>query len=171
MKSGISTLKTETGDFLNEQDLERYIRLYHGTIYRLGLSFLKNSADSEDLCSEVFFRLYKYNGIFEADENCKAWLIRVAANLAKSQLKSVWHSRRSELDENIPKEEIPDYGLYEAVMKLPQKYSIVIHLYYFEGYSAKEIAEIIKVPVSTVTTRLTRGRRQLKTLIEKESLQ
>lgn len=84
---------------MEEKELARYIELYHGTIYRLAYSCLKNSADADDICSEVFFRLYRYKGSFEADENCKAWLIRVAVNLARNQLKSAWRTRRTELIE------------------------------------------------------------------------
>ncbi len=153
---------------MDEKELARYIELYHGTVYRLAYSYLKNSADAEDICSEAFFRLYKYAGSFEADKNCKAWLMRVTVNMAKNQLKSAWYSRRSELDESIPAENIPDPELYEKVMKLPPKYRLVIHLYYFEGYSVKEISFITKTPVSTVTTQLGRARKQLKNLIEKE---
>lgn len=153
---------------MDEKELARYIELYHGTVYRLAYSYLKNCADAEDVCSEAFFRLYKYTGSFKTDENCKAWLMRVTVNMAKNQLKSVWYCKRSELDENIPTENIPDPELYEKVMKLPPKYRLVIHLYYFEGYSVKEISFITKTPVSTVTTQLGRARKQLKTLIEKE---
>ena len=153
---------------MDEKEFARYIELYHGTVYRLAYSYLKNCADAEDVCSEAFFRLYKYTGSFETDENCKAWLMRVTVNMAKNQLKSVWYCKRSELDENIPTENIPDPELYEKVMKLPPKYRLVIHLYYFEGYSVKEISYIAKTPVSTVTTQLGRARKQLKTLIEKE---
>lgn len=153
---------------MEENDLKRYITLYHGAIYRLAYSYLKNNADAEDICSEVFFRLYKYKGEFAADENCKAWLMRVAVNLAKNQLKSVWFARRTELDETIPAQAENDPELYEQVMKLPPKYRLVIHLYYFEGYSAKEIGQLTGTPVSTVTTHLARARKQLKDLIEKE---
>ena len=156
---------------MEEKELARYIELYHGTIYRLAYSCLKNRADADDICSEVFFRLYRYKGSFEADENCKAWLIRVAVNLARNQLKSAWRTRRTELDENIPEEVKHDSDLYGQVMQLPPKYRLVIHLYYYEGYSGKEIARITGTPVSTVTTQLARARKQLKEAILKEGLQ
>lgn len=155
---------------MTEEALEKYIGLYHGTVFRLAYSYLKNRADAEDICEEAFIRLYSYNGAFEADENCKAWLMRVTVNLSKNMLKSCWLSRRAEFDEDIPAQAQEDAGISEAVKKLAPKYRLVIHLYYYEGCSAKEISEITGTPVSTVTTRLSRARERLKAIIEKENL-
>lgn len=155
---------------MNEDNLKKYIALFHGTIYRLAFSYLKNYTDAEDVCQEAFIKLYNYKGEFERDENCKAWLIRVAVNISKNMLKSSWLLKRTELDENIPAETEEEYELMEKIMKLPEKYRLVIHLYYFEGYSAKEISEITGTPVSTVTTQLSRAREQLKKVILKEGL-
>lgn len=155
---------------MTEEMLEKYISLYHGAVFRLAYSCLKNRADAEDVCEEAFIRLYLHDGTFEADENCRAWLMRVAVNLSRNMLKSCWFSRRTELDENIPAKAHEDYELSRLLKRLNPKYRLVIHLYYYEGYSAKEISEITGTPVSTVTTRLSRAREQLKKILEKENL-
>ena len=154
---------------MTEEELRRYINLYHATVFRLAYSYLRNRADAEDVCEEAFIKLYLYNGSFEADENCKAWLMKVTANLSKNMLKSCWFSRRTELDEKIPALEKDDYFLSEQLKKLSQKYRVIIHLHYYEGYTAKEISEITGTPVSTVTTQLSRAREQLRKIIEKEN--
>ena len=153
---------------MTEEKLKKYIDLYHGALFRLAYSYLKNSADAEDICEEVFIKLYSYNGAFETDENCRAWLFRVAVNLSKNMLKSCWFSKRTELDENIPAKAETDFELWELIKALPPKYRLVIHLYYYEGYSAKEISKITETPVSTVTSQLSRAREKLKGIIEKE---
>lgn len=148
--------------------LERYIGLYHGTVYRLAYSYTRNSADAEDITQEAFLRLYRFNGEFAADENCKAWLLRVTVNLSKNLLRSSWFTKREELSEDIPSADREDLGLIECVMSLPPKYRAVIHLYYYEGYSSKEIADILGITLTAVTTRLKRGREKLKELLLKE---
>ena len=158
------------GDGLTEEMLKKYISLYHGAVFRLAYSYLKNRADAEDVCEEAFIKLYLYDGSFETDENCRAWLMKVTVNLSKNMLKSCWFSRREELDESTPAQVCEDYGLAQPMKKLPPKYRLVIHLYYYEGYTAKEISEITGTPVSTVTTQMSRARAQLKKIIEKENL-
>lgn len=153
---------------MDAKQLETYITLYHTTVYRVAYSYVKNSADAEDICQEAFLKLYKTSEIFESDENCRAWLMKVTVNLSKNLLKSAWITRRDELDDSIQCENAEDNQLIEKVLGLSPKYRIVIHLYYFEGYSVKEIASIIGTSVSTVTTRLARGREQLKKILLKE---
>jgi RNA polymerase sigma-70 factor (ECF subfamily) len=112
-------------------------------------------------------RLYRFKGEFIADENCKAWLLRVTVNLSKNLLKSGWFTKRGELSEDIPSADREDLGLIESVMSLPPKYRAVIHLYYYEGYSVKEIADILGISPENVRKRLQHGRKYLKHEIER----
>lgn len=156
---------------LSNEALEQYIRLYHGTIYRLALGFVKNTAEAEDICQEAFVKLLDYDGEFAAPENCKAWLIRVTVNLSKNYFKSSRFRRDTELCDNI-REQLPeDYTeLYDSVMSLPVKYRSIVHLYYYEGYSVKEIADILRISASAVTTRLSRARDRLKKILLGEEI-
>lgn len=147
---------------MSNDELTGYVRLFHGAVYRLALSYVKNSAEAEDICQEAFIKLLEYNGSFDTEGNCKAWLIRVTINLSKNLLKSSRFTRCAELDDDLPALDEREHELLETVMSLPPKYRSVIHLYYYEGYSVKEIADILGISASAVTTRLERARRRLK---------
>ena len=153
---------------MTNDELTEYVRMFHGTLYRLAFSYVRNGENAEDICQNTFVKLLGYRGEFGSPENCKAWLIRVTINLSKNLLRSRRSIQLEELDEGIPSLEREEYGLLETVMSLPPKYRAVIHLYYYEGYSVKEIADIIGVTTSTVTTRLSRARERLKEMLSRE---
>jgi RNA polymerase sigma-70 factor (ECF subfamily) len=103
---------------------------------------------------------------FNDDGHIKAWLITVARNLCKNQLKSFWHRKVTCVEEIIlPVKSSGDGEVVKAVLNLPLKYRDVIYLFYFEGYKISELAVILKTNESTVKTRLKRGRELLKTVI------
>ncbi|MBQ4165567.1 MAG: sigma-70 family RNA polymerase sigma factor [Oscillospiraceae bacterium] len=147
---------------MDNEQLTLYIRKYGDTVYRVSYNFVKTPADSEDIVQEVFLKLYRTDKKFESEEHVKAWLIRVAANLAKNHVKAPAQSRRTELDENIPSSDNEDRELHAAMQSLPEKYGIVIYLHYFEGYGTREIASMLKITDSNVKARLKRGREKLK---------
>ena len=153
---------------MNEEELTRYIEKYHSTIFRLSFGYVKNTQDAEDIVQDAFLRLYSSDTFFETDENVKAWLIRVAINLSKDLLKSHWFKRRAELSSDITADVREEEILSDYIKKLKPEYSAVLFLFYYEGYSTKEIAEICKISASAVTTRLARARKQLKKLLLKE---
>ena len=114
-------------------------------------------------------KLYQTDTEFNSDEHLKAWLIRVAVNLSKNFLRDNKRRSGEELDENIPYPEVnKDNELLTYVLKLPEKYRIPIHLFYYEGYSVSQIADILDIPQGTVKIHLKRGREKLKSVLEKE---
>ena len=141
---------------------------FHGAVFRLAYSYVKNRADAEDISQEVFLKLYLSDKAFPTADDVKAWLMRVTINSAKDMLKSLWRKKREELSEDIPFENETDSLLLDSIRKLEPKYSAVIHLFYYEGYSAKEIAQICHTSQTAITTRLSRARKKLKALIEDE---
>lgn len=151
---------------MTDEELTKYIGLYHGTVFRLAFSYIKNREEAEDICQEAFIKLYESRVEFAAPDNCKAWLIRVTINLSKNLLRSARFARTDELDENVALPDEQRRELLESVMRLPPAYRAVIHLYYYEGYSVKEIADMTGTSVSATTTRLSRGRERLKKLLE-----
>ena len=153
---------------MDNDELCRYIKLYHVTVYRAVFSFLHNASEAEDIVQETFVKLFNTNKSFESDEHCKAWLIRTAINLSKNLLKSFRYAHTEELDEAIPIESAAECDLADALAALPIKYRAVIHLHYFEGYSAKEIAKMLGLTVTAVTTRLARAREKLKAFMTAE---
>lgn len=153
---------------MDERELARYIKLFHKAVYRTALSFLHNAAEAEDATQETFVKLFEHDPHFTSDEHCKAWLLRVVINHSKNVLSSFRFARTEELDEAIPVEDLAERDLADALEALPTKYRVVIHLHYFEGYSAKEIADILNLSTTAVTTRLARGREKLRTLMTQD---
>ena len=153
---------------MNNDQLSLFMTRYCDTVFRVAYSFVKDRSDSEDIVQETFLRLYRCEKTFSSEEHIKAWLIRTAANLAKNHVKSAWVSRRAELDDSIPAPQHSDSGLAEAMQKLDRKYSIVIYLHYFEGYSTKEIAPLLGLTESNVKVRLKRGRDKLRDFLTEE---
>ena len=142
---------------------EMYIR--HGrTVYRVCYAFMKNPADTEDAVQDTFFQLIKSGPAFESEEHEKAWLIRTASNICKNALRHWWRRRENIEDfHDLPGSEgIETDEVLQTVMNLPDKYKAVVYLYYYEGYSSVEIAEILKKPQSTVRNCLRDARAILK---------
>ena len=153
-------------------DSEEYIRIaekYTDTVYRAALSYCKNKTDAEDAVQNAFVKLLRTDTQFSDEEHIRKWLIRVTVNECKNVWKSFWHRNIISFDE-LEKE--PEYTepdkqeILSEIMKLPAKYSIVIHLYYYEGYSVKEIAQILSISESNVQIRLMRARNKLKEMLE-----
>lgn len=142
-----------------------YVKRLHKSVYRLAYSYVKNEADAEDICQEAFVKLLLYQGDFPSDEDCKRWLIRVVINLSKNLLSSSHRKRTEELQEDIPFISSEDKELWTLVKSLPPKCSRVIHLFYYEGYSVKEIADILGISRTAVTSQLLRGRKKLRSLL------
>ncbi len=137
----------------------------HGkTVYRVCFAFMKNPADTEDAVQDTFYQLIQKGPAFESEEHEKAWLIRTASNICKNSLKHWWR-KREDIDEHtdIPSDEKYDTdGVFGAVTDLPAKYRAVVYLYYYEGYTSTEIAEILGQPQSTVRNHLREARMLLK---------
>lgn len=160
---------------MDDSALTGYVKRYHKTVFRLAYSYVRNRENAEDICQEAFVKLLDYRDNFSSDEDCKRWLMRVVINLSKNLLKSFRFSRTEQLNEDIPLETAEDGELLTLVKTLPIKYGEVIHLFYYEGYSVNEIADILSISQTAVTSRLMRGRTKLKSLLmegtENEQLQ
>jgi len=141
------------------------VSAYHRTIFRLAFNCLGSRSDAEDIVQDTFLRLYQNKKPFSDQEHKKAFLLRTASNLCKDLLKSSWFRKRAHLDENIPADNSfnkSEEVLSEYILRLKHKYRSVIFLFYYEGYSVREIATILKMSETAVTTSLNRARNQLK---------
>ncbi len=136
---------------------------YGDSLMRIAITYLKSTDDAQDAVQDTLLKYLTKAPRFESDDHEKAWLIRVLINICKNTLTSAYRKNYAELDENISVYDSYSSGLWEVVKTLEPKYRIVIHLFYYEGYSQKEIAKIIKLTESAVATRLQRGRSILKT--------
>ena len=154
--------------YASDETISRIVETYSSMLLRLACTRLDDPADAEDIVQEVFLKLLTARPLFRDSEHEKAWLIRTTLHRASDL-------RRSAARRNVPLEEAaqaaaPQAGseLLTAVRALPEPYSAVIHLYYYEGYSIKEIAKLLGVPTPTVGTRLARGRERLRRLLKED---
>ena len=147
--------------YKSEEFLSASIDRFGDSVYRLALCRLGSEADAEDVFQEVFLRLFKSNTDFNDNEHLKAWLLRVTIQRCNDFHRAV--NRRQ--SQNIPQ----DYSeLWSAVNSLPDNQRTAVHLFYAEGYSTEEIAEVMDCQPSTVRTWLHRGRKELKTMLEED---
>lgn len=142
-------------------DIMELFQKYKDDVYRLAVSYTHSVQEAEDVCQTVFLKLMEQKSIMPGKE--KAWLLQVTANQCKSLLRSArWRKTESLEEKTIMFEKPEQEDVWEAVMKLKPGYRAVIYLYYCEEYSAKEIAGLLKIKESAVTTRLSRARQILK---------
>lgn len=162
--------------------LTQKIEAYSASLYRIAFLQLKNAEDAEDVVQEVFCQYIRTDINFESEEHEKAWLIKVTLNFCKKLWRSAWYRHKAPMPETEPygwntgekrleneyihKEENAE--LMRAVWELPDKYREVIHLFYYEELSVKEIAVICGSQESTVTSQLTRGRNILKKRLKED---
>jgi len=140
---------------------------YGNSILRLAYSYLHNMSDAEDILQDTLFQYMRKAPKFENGEHEKAWLLRVAANLSKNKIKYNKIRETDELMEELIAEKEEDLSfVWEAVKALPEKYREVIHLFYQEGLSTREISEVLKRKESTVRSDLLRGRDKLKNILK-----
>lgn len=158
---------------MTEAEFTDAVKNCNQRLFLIALSFTGNSADAEDILQNVFIKLWKYDKGFENDEHMEKWLTAVTVNESKNFVKSAFFKHSVPIDEkNIGDyysfENTEDYDLFSAVMSLPKKLRTVIHLFYYEDLSVKEISAILKISQSACKTRLNRGRAQLKNFLGDE---
>lgn len=163
---------------MDTREYERIVKKYMDTVYRIAISHTRDALDADDVVQQTFVKLLTKNVNFTDEEHLKRWLIRVCINECNSLFSSFWRKNVNFFDNSSEEEKMTqeraelsftlqeDSDLYEAVKMLPAKCRIVVYLFYYEGYSTKEIAEIIHVREATVRTRLVRARKLLKEVLK-----
>ena len=148
------------------QEAERLVDTYSGLILRLSYTYLKSTQDGEDICQTVLLKLLTGDEVFESPGHEKAWVIRTAINACKDELRS-FRRKAVPLDglAETAAPEPPQSDVLDAVMELPEKYRETIYLFYYEGYSAKEIAALTGRSEAAVSAHLSRGRKKLREML------
>lgn len=140
------------------------MEVYSDMVRRICFVHLKNRHDTEDVFQNVFMKYLLYEGSFESGEHEKAWFARVTINACTDWLRAL--SRRKWVPLDALEEEAildePSREVLEVVLKLPEKYRDVIYLFYYEEYSAVEIAKILGRKENTVYTWLSRAKELLR---------
>lgn len=148
--------------------IENLFCSYKDDVYRLALSYTKSIQEAEDVCQTVFLKLMEQKEITPGKE--RAWLMQVTANTCRNLLRSGWWKRTVPMEETLPAVEPQYTDTWEKVMALPPKYRVLIYLRYYEELTTKEMAQLLHISQSAVTTRLSRARQMLKTALEEVSL-
>lgn len=151
---------------LDAAEAERLVNTYSDLILRLSYTYLKSTQDGEDICQTVLLKLLTGGEVFDSPEHEKAWVIRTAINACKDELRS-FQRKAVPLDElaEAAAPDAPRSDVLDAVMALPEKYREAIYLFYYEGYSTKEIAALTGRSEAAVSAHLSRGRKKLRTIL------
>lgn len=153
--------------YLSDGDIVRIVETYSDMLLRIALNRVKTIPAAEDIVQGVFERLMRRRPIFENREHEKAWLIRTAVNLCLTDLRADSRHGSVPLDENIAQEFGEDsFEVLDAVQTLPTPDRYAVYLYYYEGYGVKDIGKLLKEPEGTISSRLSRARKKLKTILE-----
>ena len=152
------------------QEVEAIYRRHIKMVYQICLMLMKNVPDAEDAAQTVFRKVMEYPKPFRDPEHEKAWLIVTARNECRNQLKHWWRTRREseEALEKLAWEQPEDGELWDAILSLPQHQRMALYLCYYQGYTAREAAEIMGKNPSTVRTWLAQARKKLKEVLEVE---
>ena len=139
-------------------------------VYRLAMVLMGNISDAEDVTQTVFLKKKKKKPDFRDADHEIAWILTTTRNQCKDIHKSFYRRKRADL-ENAPEPQVTletqmDSEIWEALQSLAEKYRMVLYLYYYEGYSVRELSVILRRRESTLQTQLATGRKQMKSLLE-----
>lgn len=157
---------------MKDEYISNLVDKYGNMILRLSYTYMKSMADAEDVVQEVFLKIIDKESAFNDSEHEKSWIIRTTINICKNKLKSFWKKNIDSIDDIKEISCFDSYteesGVLKAVMALPEKYRIVIHLYYYEDYTTPEIANLTGKNAVTVRSLLHRAREKLKIMLKEE---
>ena len=151
--------------------VEEAFRRYGDRVFSSAFSICQNREDADDVVQDTFLKYHVKDMQYADEDHLKAWLLRVAINRARDLVGAFWRRNRVSWEDYMDQLEFvqpEDRSLFEAVMRLPDKYRIVIHLYYYEEYAVEEIANTLHRSRGTVKSQLSRGRALLKTMLTEE---
>ena len=161
---------------MNTQEYERLAEKYLDCIYRVAVNGCKHHADAEDVVQNTFVKLWERTESFADEEHARKWLIRVAVNECNSLWRSGWKRSTAYLEEMTTEsacqtaepvcQETERSDIYYAVQELPPKYRQIVYLHYYEEYSIRDIAEMMRLSETAVKTRLLRARQKIKSAME-----
>ena len=149
--------------------LESAVEAYGDMLFRVAFNMLGNVHDAEDATQETYLRYMKYGPELTDSEHERRWLLRVLVNVCKDMGKRRARQRVISIDELANLLEARDeetLGVMEKIMSLPEIYRTVMDLYYVEGVSGEEIAQLLSVSYATVRKRLQKGRKLLGIALE-----
>lgn len=159
----------ERNDIPIPQEITRIVETYADMLLRLALNRTQNLSEAEDIVQSVYLRLLRAHPQFRSAAHEKAWLLRTAINLCKDYRKSSAYRTYASLDEATIAELPPETTeVLDIVNRLPEADRYAVYLFYFERMPIREIAYTLNEKEGTVSARLSRARKKLKTLLKGE---
>ncbi len=146
-----------------EKDIREVVIKFSDMLYKICLVILCNEQDVQDAIQETLCKYLEKEPVFRDEEHEKAWLIKVATNICRDMIRFRVRHPKVPIDEveNILVAPEQRQTLKE-LLELPVRHKTVIYLHYVEGYSVKEISDILGITESAVKSRLLRGRKQMR---------
>ena len=157
----------EQKTYLSGHDIVRIVETYSDMLLRIAINRVQSIAEAEDIVQAVYLRLMTRQPQLQSPEHERAWLIRTAINLCLDFQKSSVRRTSAPLSDEIAATQPEETGaVLEAVWKLPERDRYIVYLFYFEGLKVKEIAALLNEQTGTITSRLSRARKKLETLLK-----
>lgn len=145
---------------------------YGDMVLRIAYTYLKNRADAEDIVQDVFLRIIDKKPSFNDENHEKSWLIRATINMCKNKVNMFWNKNKCSIDDvqefAVSDKYNTDTSVFQEVMALGEKYRVVVYMYYYEGYSTPEIADVIGKNETTIRSLLHRARNKLKDMLKED---
>lgn len=146
--------------------IEHLVQKYSSMVLQIAYQYSFNKSEAEDITQEVFIKLYKNIKKIKNNEHIKAWLIRVTINLSIDYNRNYWNKNTTSLDDNYKYFDEETKDVFNELKKLTPEFRNIIYLYYYQGYKISEISEILSMNQNTVSSYLTRARKELKHILE-----
>lgn len=161
-------------------EITRLVEQYGDDVLRTAYVMLKSKELAEDAYQETFLRVCRYYDTYRKECSEKTWITGIAVNVCRDFLRSAWkkrvtvtddfsaHVSESDTQEIVEKKDEKE-ELFRSIMKLPDKYREMIHLYYYQELDIKEISRVLKIPGGTVKSRLFKARNLLAGILGGEA--
>lgn len=150
-----------------EEEYNKIVDMFSDMMFRIAYQNLFHVNDAEDAVQDVFVKLLrKRDPYFRDYEHLKSWLIRVTINQCLDYKKSFFRKNTVSFENLEILYEPEEQEIMEELYQLPEDTRTILYLHYYEGYTIKEIAKLLGKKQNTVNSKLTRGRKQLKKLLE-----
>ena len=157
---------------MTKEEFEIIYNKYYHLLFKVAYSYILNRCDAEDIVQESFIKFFNVNKKIDDNDKLKSYLVRIVVNksidfIRHNKNKVSYDSEYVESLSDDKEKESDDSNILKFVLLLKDSYKTVILLHYYDNYSIKEIANILKISESNVKTRLSRAREKLKEMIKK----
>lgn len=163
-----------------KSEITRLVEEYGDDVLKIATVILRSKELAEDIYQETFLRAVRSFSGFRKESSEKTWLISIAVNLCRDYMRSAWKRRvvvtedfptysDNNSTEDIVEQKSEQQAVVKAILKLPDKYREIIHLFYYQEMGVNDIAKILKIPSGTVKSRLFKARSLLHEMIGGEA--